>query len=114
MPESSLVARAAAWGDADPDPRTRSELAQLLANGDTATDLLTCDRGPADLAGGRAGRSPGQPFGPAQRHPARTEDPRRGRPHRPVMTGIRTADQALAMMIGAGAARTCASRTGPC
>jgi phosphomannomutase len=35
-PESSLAVRAAAWRDADPDPRTRAELDQLLAGGDTA------------------------------------------------------------------------------
>ena len=35
-PDSSLAARAAAWRDADPDPRTRAELDQLLAGADTA------------------------------------------------------------------------------
>jgi phosphomannomutase len=35
-PEASLAARASAWRDADPDPRTQAELDQLLARGDTA------------------------------------------------------------------------------
>jgi phosphomannomutase len=34
--EASLAARASAWRDADPDPRTQAELDQLLARGDTA------------------------------------------------------------------------------
>src|ERR1700678_556278 len=33
---SSLAARASAWRDVDPDPRTRAELDGLLASGDTA------------------------------------------------------------------------------
>jgi phosphomannomutase len=35
-PDSGLAARAAAWRDADPDPRTRAELAELLDRGDRA------------------------------------------------------------------------------
>ena len=35
-PDSGLAARAAAWRDADPDPRTRAELDELLDRGDSA------------------------------------------------------------------------------
>jgi phosphomannomutase len=51
-PESSLTARAAAWRDADPDPRTRSELDRLLASGDTAA---LAERFDGSLAFGTAG-----------------------------------------------------------
>jgi hypothetical protein len=66
MPESSLAARAAAWRDADPDPRTRAELAQLLASRDTAGlsarfdgSLAFGTAGVVDLPSGLAERSPG-------------------------------------------------------
>ena len=52
MPESSLAARASAWRDADPDPRTRAELDQLLATGDTAG---LAERFDGSLAFGTAG-----------------------------------------------------------
>ena len=51
-PEGSLAARAAAWRDADPDPRTRAELDQLLASGDTAG---LAERFEGSLAFGTAG-----------------------------------------------------------
>jgi phosphomannomutase len=51
-PESSLAARACAWRDADPDPRTRAELEQLLASGDTAA---LAERFDGSLAFGTAG-----------------------------------------------------------
>jgi len=51
-PESSLAARASAWRDADPDPQTRTELDQLLANGDTAA---LAERFDGSLAFGTAG-----------------------------------------------------------
>src|ERR1700722_4696033 len=51
-PEASLAGRASAWRDADPDPRTRAELDQLLASGDTAA---LADRFDGALAFGTAG-----------------------------------------------------------
>ena len=51
-PESSLATRASAWRDADPDPRTRAELDQLLANADTAA---LAERFEGSLAFGTAG-----------------------------------------------------------
>jgi phosphomannomutase len=51
-PESGLAARAAAWRDADPDPRTREELDELLAAGDTAA---LAERFDGALAFGTAG-----------------------------------------------------------
>ena len=51
-PEGSLAARASAWRDADPDPRTRAELDQLLANADTAA---LAERFEGSLAFGTAG-----------------------------------------------------------
>ncbi|HSZ39076.1 MAG TPA: phospho-sugar mutase [Trebonia sp.] len=50
--EGSLVARAVAWRDADPDPHTRAELGALLASGDTAA---LADRFDGSLAFGTAG-----------------------------------------------------------
>ena len=50
--ESGLAARAAAWRDADPDPRTRAELDRLLASGDTAA---LAERFDGSLAFGTAG-----------------------------------------------------------
>jgi phosphomannomutase len=50
--ESGLAARASAWRDADPDPRTRAELDELLARGDTAG---LADRFDGALAFGTAG-----------------------------------------------------------
>src|ERR1700677_797452 len=49
---SSLVARASAWRDVDPDPQTRAELDQLLASGDTAA---LAERFDGSLAFGTAG-----------------------------------------------------------
>jgi phosphomannomutase len=49
---ASLAARASAWRDADPDPRTRAELDQLLASGDTAG---LAERFDGSLAFGTAG-----------------------------------------------------------
>src|SRR6204780_5551341 len=51
-PEASLAGRASAWRDADPDPRTRAELDQLLADGDTAA---LAERFDGSLAFGTAG-----------------------------------------------------------
>src|ERR1700679_14396 len=51
-PEASLAGRASAWRDADPDPRTRAELDQLLASGDTAA---LADRFDGALAFGTPG-----------------------------------------------------------
>ena len=50
--ESSLAARASAWRDADPDPETRAELDQLLANGDAGA---LAERFEGTLAFGTAG-----------------------------------------------------------
>ena len=49
---SGLTQRAAAWRDADPDPRTRAELDQLLASGNTAG---LAERFEGSLAFGTAG-----------------------------------------------------------
>src|SRR6202453_685699 len=49
---SSLVARASAWRDVDPDPQTRAGLDQLLASGDTAA---LAERFDGSLAFGTAG-----------------------------------------------------------
>jgi len=51
-PDGSLTAAASAWRDADPDPRTRAELDQLLASGDTAA---LAERFDGSLAFGTAG-----------------------------------------------------------
>jgi phosphomannomutase len=51
-PDSSLATRASAWRDADPDPQTRAELDQLLADGDAAA---LADRFEGSLAFGTAG-----------------------------------------------------------
>jgi phosphomannomutase len=51
-PQGSLVARASAWRDADPDPQTRAELDLLLASGDTAA---LAERFDGSLAFGTAG-----------------------------------------------------------
>src|ERR1700722_10544480 len=51
-PDSGLAASAAAWRDADPDPRTRAELDGLLASGDTAALAARFD---GSLAFGTAG-----------------------------------------------------------
>jgi phosphomannomutase len=51
-PETSLATKASAWRDADPDPKTRAELDQLLANGDTAA---LAERFEGELAFGTAG-----------------------------------------------------------
>jgi phosphomannomutase len=51
-PDSGLAARAAAWRDADPDPRTRAELDELIAKGDTAA---LADRFDGSLVFGTAG-----------------------------------------------------------
>ena len=51
-PDDGLAARAAAWRDADPDPRTRAELDELLATGDTAA---LAERFDGALAFGTAG-----------------------------------------------------------
>jgi phosphomannomutase len=51
-PDSSLVARASAWRDADPDPETRAELDGLLGRGDTAA---LAQRFEGSLAFGTAG-----------------------------------------------------------
>jgi phosphomannomutase len=49
---TELTARATAWRDADPDPRTRAELDRLLASGDTAA---LAERFDGSLAFGTAG-----------------------------------------------------------
>jgi phosphomannomutase len=49
---TDLIARAAAWRDADPDPQTRAELDRLLASGDTAA---LAERFDGSLAFGTAG-----------------------------------------------------------
>jgi phosphomannomutase len=51
-PEGGLAARAVAWRDADPEPRTRAELGQLLDAGDTAA---LAERFEGSLAFGTAG-----------------------------------------------------------
>ena len=51
-PDSSLVARASAWRDADPDPEMRAELDGLLGRGDTAA---LAQRFEGSLAFGTAG-----------------------------------------------------------
>jgi phosphomannomutase len=51
-PHAGLAASAAAWRDADPDPRTRAELDELLARGDTAALAARFD---GSLAFGTAG-----------------------------------------------------------
>src|ERR1700760_1236136 len=51
-PESDLAARAAAWGDAEPDPDTRAELDELLKEGGAAA---LAERFEGALAFGTAG-----------------------------------------------------------